>query len=219
MVTWKQSTFTIFLFRRPKICNRSHWATIRVRARPHCSLRALRENPFAWFCYPLEAAHTSRASSGSVASWDTFWAYVDFHNFCFLNHHDERSRNMWECLGTGIWTNSSYGWLVRPPRLGCPLVEEVEKGKSGCCPLMNGMVLLPFITLWVCVMGSRNKLEGNCTALTEKRSNRVWNNQLSTKWKWSWCFLKAYIMSDTTLSTLYHVVVTRTNWGSYCFFF
>lgn len=49
---------------------------------------------------------------------------------------------------------------------------HVSVAKSGCCPLMNGMFLLPFITLCVCVMGSRNKLEGNCTALTEKRSNR-----------------------------------------------
>lgn len=150
MVTWKQSTFIIFLFWRPKIWNRSHWAKINMPARLHSFLQALRENPFDWFFYPLEAAHTSRASLGSIASWNNFWAYVDFHNFCFLNHHVEWSRNNWECLGTGIWTNSLYGWLVRPPRLGCPLVEEVEKGKSGCCPLMNGMFLLPSqgVALW-----------------------------------------------------------------------
>ena len=56
--------------------------------------------------------------------------------------------------------------LVRLPlSLDCPLEEAMDKAGS---PLMSGMLLLPFITLRVSVMSSRNKLEGNCTAATEK---------------------------------------------------
>ena len=62
-------------------------------------------------------------------------------------------------------------WAAREASFESRLPPRGNSGQGWfyCSPLMSGMFLLPFITLRVSVMGSRNKLEGNCTAPTEKK--------------------------------------------------
>lgn len=126
-------------------------------------------------------------------------------------------------------TPRSFFWSCEPSEAPCvgsswgfPLVSTAPSwGNSGqgwfyCSPLMSGMFLLPFITLRVSVMGSKKQVGGKLHSSNRKEASGSQNNCLSTKQKWSGCFLRAYIMPDTVLSTLCHIFVTRANWGIYC---